>query len=133
MIFVFLSYCYICHICIFVILLYLSYLYICHIVIFVIFVYLSYCHICSPESGMISVSSGASLDPDLSQPPTTSYFLEVSAEKSTSYICNRSLGARWAPTSSCGPSGRLLALRACLTSSFAPFGRSGRVTHATLR
>ena len=45
----------------------------------------------------------------------------------------RSLGARWAPTSSCGPSGRLLALRACLTSSFAPFGRSGRVTHATLR
>lgn len=31
----------------------------------------------SPESGMISVSSGASLDPDLSQPPTTSYFLEV--------------------------------------------------------
>merc|ERR1712110_1328550 len=33
----------------------------------------------------------------------------------------------------CGPSGRLLALRASLTSSFAPFGRSGRVTHATFR
>ena len=34
-----------------------------------------------------------------------------------------------------GPSGRLWALhhlRACLTSSFAPFGRSGRVTHAKL-
>merc|ERR1711990_967821 len=31
----------------------------------------------------------------------------------------------------CGPSGRLLALRASLTSSFAPFGRSGRVTHVT--
>ena len=30
-----------------------------------------------------------------------------------------------------GPSGRLWALRA-LTSSFAPFGRSGHVTHATL-
>ena len=26
---------------------------------------------------MIAVSRGASLDPDLSQPPTTSYFLEV--------------------------------------------------------
>jgi hypothetical protein len=35
--------------------------------------------IISPESGMIAVSSGASLDPDLSQPPTTSYFLEVIA------------------------------------------------------
>ena len=31
----------------------------------------------SPETGMIAVSRGASLDPDLSQPPTTSYFLEV--------------------------------------------------------
>ena len=27
----------------------------------------------------------------------------------------------------------LTALRACLTSSFAPFGRSGRVTHATMQ
>ena len=27
----------------------------------------------------------------------------------------------------------LAALRACLTSSFAPFGRSGRVTHATVQ
>ena len=26
---------------------------------------------------MIAVSRGASLDPDLNQPPTTSYFLEV--------------------------------------------------------
>ena len=30
-----------------------------------------------------------------------------------------------------GPSGRLWALRACLTTTFTPFGRSGRVTHAT--
>ena len=33
-------------------------------------------------------------------------------------------------TRSGGPSGRLWALWACLTSSFAPFGRSCRVTHA---
>ena len=31
-----------------------------------------------------------------------------------------------------GPSGRLLALRACSTSSFTPLGRSGRVTSAIL-
>ena len=31
----------------------------------------------SSETGMISVSRGASLDPDLTQPATTSYFLEV--------------------------------------------------------
>ena len=31
----------------------------------------------SSETGMIAVSHGANLDPDLSQPPTTSYFLEV--------------------------------------------------------
>ena len=35
----------------------------------------------------------------------------------------RSLGARLLGS---GPSGRFWALRACLTSSFAPFGRSGR-------
>merc|ERR550532_3633958 len=42
----------------------------------------------------------------------------------------------WGPSGArllaCGPSGRLWALRACLTSSFAPFGRSGRVTHAAV-
>ena len=32
-----------------------------------------------------------------------------------------------------GPNFYLVALRAGLTSSFAPFGRSGRVTHATMR
>ena len=37
----------------------------------------------------------------------------------------RSLGALWAPTSRWRPFG-------LLTSSFAPFGRSGRVTHAKL-
>ena len=37
----------------------------------------------------------------------------------------RSLGALQAPTSSGGPSG-------LLTSSVVPFGRSGRVTHATM-
>ena len=36
-------------------------------------------------------------------------------------------------TRSGGPSGRLWALWACLTSSFAPFGRSCRVTHATVQ
>ena len=42
----------------------------------------------------------------------------------------RNLGARWAPISSWWPSATLLALRACLTSSFTPFGRSSRVTYA---
>ena len=42
----------------------------------------------------------------------------------------RNLGARWAPISSWWPSATLLALRACLTSSFTPFGHSSRVTHA---
>ena len=32
-----------------------------------------------------------------------------------------------------GLSGRLWALRACLITSFTPFGRSGRVTHATVQ
>ena len=32
-----------------------------------------------------------------------------------------------------GPSGRLWALRACLPSSFTPFGHSGCVTHATVQ
>ena len=32
----------------------------------------------------------------------------------------------------CGPFDRLWALRACLITSFTPFGRSGRVTHAPL-
>ena len=44
------------------------------------------------------------------------------------YGTTRSLGARLLGS---GPSGRLWALRACLTSSFPAFGRSGRVTHAT--
>ena len=49
-------------------------------------------------------------------------------------ICTtRSLGALRAPASSWRPFlGRLWALRTCLTSSFAPFGHSGRVTHATI-
>ena len=46
------------------------------------------------------------------------------------YQKTRSAGALRAPTSSMRPFGPLLALRASLTSSFAPFGRSGRVTHA---
>ena len=46
------------------------------------------------------------------------------------YIKTRNLGARWAPISSWWPSATLLALRACLTSSFTPFGHSSRVTHA---
>ena len=33
----------------------------------------------------------------------------------------------------CGHSGRLWALRACLITSFTPFGRSGRVTHASVQ
>ena len=33
----------------------------------------------------------------------------------------------------CGPFDRLWALRACLITSFTPFGRSGRVTHATVQ
>ena len=33
----------------------------------------------------------------------------------------------------CGPSGRLWALRVCLIMSFTPFGRSGRVTHASVQ
>ena len=41
------------------------------------------------------------------------------------YLQTRNLGARWAPISA-----TLLALRACLTSSFTPFGHSSRVTHA---
>ena len=45
----------------------------------------------------------------------------------------RSLGALRAPTSSLWPFGPALALRAGLTSSFAPFGRSGRVTYATVQ
>ena len=32
-----------------------------------------------------------------------------------------------------GPSGRLWALQACLTTSFTPFGRSGRVTHVAVQ
>ena len=46
------------------------------------------------------------------------------------YESTRNLGARWAPISSWWPSATLLALRACLTSSFTPFGHSSRVTHA---
>merc|ERR1712083_483799 len=45
-------------------------------------------------------------------------------------LYTRNLGARWAPISSWWPSATLLALRACLTSSFTPFGHSSRVTHA---
>ena len=48
----------------------------------------------------------------------------VQGQKKPYYICTiTSLG---------GPSGRLLDLRACLTSSFAPFVHSGRGTNATL-
>ena len=36
------------------------------------------------------------------------------------YLKTRNLGARWAPISSWWPSATLLALRACLTSSFTP-------------
>ena len=43
------------------------------------------------------------------------------------YIFTRKLGARWAPISSWWHSATLLALRACLTSSFTPFGHSSRV------
>merc|ERR1712218_176820 len=46
------------------------------------------------------------------------------------YYGTRNLGARWAPISSWWPSATLLALRACLTSSFTPFGHSSHVTHA---
>ena len=42
----------------------------------------------------------------------------------------RSLGARLL---GCGHSGRLWALLVCLITSFTPFGRSGRVTHATVQ
>ena len=43
------------------------------------------------------------------------------------YLTTRNLGARWAPISSWWPSATLLALRACLTLSFTPFGRSSCV------
>ena len=46
------------------------------------------------------------------------------------HMTTRNLGARWAPISSWWPSATLLALWACLTSSFTPFGHSSRVTHA---
>ena len=46
-------------------------------------------------------------------------------------FATRSLGGPSGPDILiCGPSGLLLAPRASLTSSFPPFGRSGRVTHA---
>ena len=41
----------------------------------------------------------------------------------------RSLWARWAPTSSWRPFRPAFCPSGILTSSFAPFGRSGRVTH----
>ena len=43
------------------------------------------------------------------------------------YITTRNLEARWAPISSWWPSATLLALRACLTSFFTPFGHSSCV------
>ena len=46
----------------------------------------------------------------------------------TTYMVTRSLGAQLLGS---GPSGRLWALRACLTTTSTPFGRSGRVTHIT--
>ena len=49
------------------------------------------------------------------------------------HIRYRSLGALRAPTSRLRPFGPALALRACLITSLTPFGRSGRVTHATLQ
>ena len=49
-------------------------------------------------------------------------------ESDLGYISTtRNLGARLAPISSWWPSATLLALRACLTSSFTPFGHSSRV------
>ena len=47
------------------------------------------------------------------------------------YIDQKSWGPSGARLLGCGPSGRLWALRACLITSFTPFGRSGRVTHTT--
>ena len=51
------------------------------------------------------------------------------------YRCTKSLGALQESRSQVlvyGPSNFVLALRASLTLSFKPFGRSGRVTHAPL-
>ena len=48
------------------------------------------------------------------------------------YILTRNLGARWAPTSSWWSFGPAFCPSGILTLSFAPFGRSGRVTHAPM-
>ena len=65
-------------------------------------------------------------------PNCTTTLLKFTNSITIQYTNTRSLGARWARLLVGGPLGRLWILRGCLTSSFAPFGPSGRVTHATM-
>ena len=57
------------------------------------------------------------------------WFLQMNSSLClTKELCiTRNLGARWAPISSWWPSATLLALPACLTSSFTTLGHSSRV------